>query len=250
MHRFQKFSLSYPSFASLRSYGGRLSVLIFGLFVCATGIVCTYRSGMGLGPWDVFHQGLSYHTPLTFGEASIAVGAALILLGLLIKVRPGVGTLLNMSLIGIFVDLQLHSGWLPDLSGLPFLVRLLIDAIGVFLMGLGTAFYISPRLGAGPRDGLMLRLHILTHVRVAIVRAGIECSALLIGFFLGGTVGIGTLLFAFGVGPSVEIGFWLVKKLQVIVRRVRSGVHEPSVHASVSDHEPRHPASHPVDQPV
>ncbi|MEO8954096.1 MAG: hypothetical protein ABI465_05970 [Ktedonobacteraceae bacterium] len=233
---------------SFLTYLRRLVVLIFGLFLCSVGIVCTYRSAMGLGPWDVLHQGISRHTPLSFGQASIVVGGLLILGGLLIKVRPGIGTVLNMLLIGIFVDAQLRSNWLPDLSASPLAVRLLLDAGGVLLMGIGTAFYITPRLGAGPRDGLMMRLHVLTHVRIAFVRAAIECSALVIGFFLGGTTGLGTLLFAFGVGPAVEIGFWLTKKLAFIVG-------PPPVTAVVldkqtlaSDPVPPHQVSHPVDQ--
>jgi len=197
-------------------YLARLIILICGLFLAATGIVCTYHSDLGLGPWDVLHQGISYHTPLSFGTANIVVGVIIVLLSLLLKVYPGVGTLLNMALIGIFVDWQLHLNWLSDLSELPLLLRLLVDMIGVLLMGLGTALYIAPRMGAGPRDGLMLRLHILTKVRISIVRATLECSVLIIGFLLGGAVGIGTLIFAFGIGPAVEISFHLIKKLRFI----------------------------------
>jgi uncharacterized membrane protein YczE len=93
-----------------------------------------------------------------------------------------------------------------------------VNVLGVVVVGLGTAFYITPRLGAGPRDALMLRLHTLTKVRISIVRATIECAVLLVGFFLGGTVGIGTLIFAFGVGPAVEISFSLLKKLRLAER--------------------------------
>ncbi len=193
-------------------YLGRLLVVTFGLFIFSVGEICTYRSAVGLGPWDVLHKGISLHTPLSFGTATIVVGAALILLSLLLKVFPGVATVLNMSLIGIFVDLQLRSNWLPDLSPHPLLLRLAVDVLGVFLIGLGSAIYIAPHMGAGPRDGLMLRLTKLTKVRIAIVRAALECSALVVGFFLGGTVGIGTLIFAFGVGPCIEIGFWLLNK--------------------------------------
>ncbi len=193
-------------------YLGRLLIVIFGLFIFSVGDICTYRSAVGLGPWDVLHKGISLHTPLSFGTASIVVGAALILLSLLLKVYPGVATILNMSLVGIFVDLQLRSNWLPDLSAQSWVVRLAVDVLGVFLLGLGSAIYIAPHLGAGPRDGLMLRLAKLTRVRIAIVRAALECSALLVGFFLGGTVGIGTLIFAFGIGPCIELGFWLLNK--------------------------------------
>jgi hypothetical protein len=121
-----------------------------------------------------------------------------------------------MVLIGIFVDWQLRLNWLSDLSGLPLLLRLLVDVIGVLLMGLGTALYIAPHMGAGPRDGLMLRLHALTKVRISIVRATLECFVLIIGFLLGWTVGVGTLIFAFGIGPAVEISFSLIKKLRFI----------------------------------
>ena len=207
-----------PTARYLRNYIVRLLICIAGLFLFATGTVFTYRSDIGLGPWDVLHLGISRHTPLTFGEANIVVGAIVILVGLLIRAYPGVATILNMILIGVFVDLQLRWNWLPDFGTAPLLVRLLIDIIGVFITGIGTALYISPRLGAGPRDGLMMRLHTLTKTRIAIVRALIECSALVVGFFLGGTVGIGTLIFAFGVGPCVEIGFYLIKRFLLITR--------------------------------
>jgi uncharacterized membrane protein YczE len=200
------------SFKQSLNYLRRLCVLVWGLFLCSCGTVLTYRSDMGLGPWDVFHKGLSLHLPLSFGQAAIIVGAVIIMLGLFLKVKPGVGTVLNMLLIGFFADWQLNSHWLPDLGAAPLPLRLLVDCAGVFAMGLGTAFYILPSMGAGPRDGLMLRLNVLTKQRVAVVRAAIELSALTIGFLLGGTVGIGTLIFAFGVGPAVEVGFWLTKR--------------------------------------
>ncbi len=230
------------------NYVGRLFILLCGLFVCALGIMTTYRSGMGLGPWDVLHKGVSLHTPLSFGQASIVVGAIVIVVGLLLKVWPGVGTLLNMLLIGIFVDFLLRMNWLSDLSRDSWLLRLPVDALGVFLMGLGTALYISPRLGAGPRDGLMLRLNVLTRVRIAIVRAVIECSACLVGFVLGGTVGIGTILFALGVGPAVEAGFWLIKKLRSLVGLSPAVAHPPHVPELASDLVPLHPELHPVDR--
>ena len=125
---------------------GRLLIVVLGLFIFAVGDVFTYRANVGLGPWDVLHQGISFHTPLSFGTASIAVGAILILLSLLLKVYPGVATLLNMSLIGLFINLQLQMNWLPNLSTLPLLLRLLVDVVGIFLVGLGCAIYIAPHL--------------------------------------------------------------------------------------------------------
>lgn len=213
--------------ATIIPYIRRLIILVCGLFTCSVGIVCTYRSDLGLGPWDVFHQGLSRHTPLSFGVASICTGAFLILAGLFLKVRPGIGTILNMLLIGLFVDFQLHNNWLLLISSQPVLTRLGANLLGVFLVGLGTALYITPGMGAGPRDGLMIRLHMLTRLRIAIVRAAIECSALLVGFLLGGTLGIGTLIFAFGVGPAVEAGFWLVKKVHLASGKPATPTKEP-----------------------
>ena len=217
------------------TYAGRLLTVIVGLFIFAVGDVCTYRANVGLWPWDVLHQGISFHTPLSFGTASIVVGAALIVLSLFLKVYPGVATLLNMSLIGIFINLQLQVNWLPDLSAQPLLLRLFIDIAGVFLIGLGSAIYISPHMGAGPRDGLMLRLNALTKMRIAIVRAVLECSVLLIGFLLGGSVGIGTLIFAFGIGPCIEIGLWLLNRLLASLGLPPVTVQRPSVQKSASD---------------
>lgn len=197
-------------------YPVRLIIVICGLFFYATGIVCMYRSDLGLDPWDVLHQGISRHTFLSFGTATIVVGVCIVLFSLLLKVYPGVGSLLNMVLVGAFADWQLRTNWLPDLSAAPLVLRLLVHIAGVFIIGMGTALYIAPHMGAGPRDGLMLRLHVLTKVRIAIVRVSIECSVLIIGFFLGGTVGIGTLIFALGVGPAVEASFSVVKKLRFI----------------------------------
>ncbi len=128
------------------------------------------------------------------------------------------------------------------------ILRLIVDVIGVFLMGPGTAFYITPRLGAGPRDGLMLRLHVLTGMRISIVRAAIELTALTIGFFLGGPAGLGTLIYAFGVGPSVEIGFWLIKKYFPFLVPSPAVAHQQHAHTSASDLAPLRPTSHPADQ--
>ena len=222
------------------TYSGRLFTVIVGLFIFAVGDVCTYRANVGLGPWDVLHQGISFHTPLSFGTTSIVVGAVLIILSLFLKVYPGIATLLNMSLIGLFINLQLQVNWLPDLSAQSWVLRGFVDVLGVFLIGLGCAIYLAPHMGAGPRDGLMLRLNALTVVRIAIMRAALECSVLLIGFLLGGSIGIGTLIFAFGVGPCIEIGFWLLNKLLASLGLPRATVQRPVAQKPVSDHVPLH----------
>ena len=205
-------------------YLARLGVVIFGLFLFATGTVFIYRSELGLDPWDVLHQGISLHTPLSFGTSSIVIGALIIILGLFLKVYPGVATILNMALIGIFVDLELHYGWLASVSTSSLFLRLIVNIVGVAIVGLGSAFYITPQLGVGPRDGLMMQLHTLTKVRISIVRATIECLVLVLGFIMGGTVGIGTLIFAFGVGFAVEVSFNLTKRL-----RLAEFLHVPAI---------------------
>ncbi len=209
------------------AFSGRLFTVVVGLFIFAVGDVCMYRANVGLGPWDVLHQGISFHTPLSFGTASIVVGAILIVLSLFLKVYPGIATVLNMALIGLFINLQLQMNWLPDLAAQPWPLRLLVDVLGVFLTGLGSAIYIAPHMGAGPRDGLMLRLNALTGVRIAIMRAALECSVLLIGFLLGGSVGIGTLIFAFGIGFCIEISFWLLNRILASLGLPRISVQRP-----------------------
>ena len=190
-------------------YVVRLGVLLAGLCCFALGDVLTFKSRLGLGPWDCFHQGLSLHSPLTIGQASIVTGAAVILLSLLLGVRPGVGTFGNMLFVGLFFD-----AWnflLPDPVQPGLLWQLVIDGAGVLILGLGSGIYIKARLGAGPRDSLMLALTRRSGWRVAVVRGLVELSALTFGFLLGGVVGPGTLIFAFGVGPAVELGFRLLR---------------------------------------
>ena len=200
------------------TYLVRLITLIIGLFICALGIIFTYQANMGLDPWNVLHQGISMHTPLSFGTASIVLGALLILAGFLIKLYPGVGTIINMILIGSFTDLLLRLNWIPDLTHASLVIRLLATLMGIFCVGLGTAIYTRPKMGAGPRDGLMLHLSTLTKKRIAIISLAFQGSALIIGFLLGGNVGIGTLIYALAVGPAVEINLLLVKKVYALAQ--------------------------------
>jgi len=190
-------------------YAGRVALVILGLFVFALGVALNLRSGLGLGPWDVLHQGISRHTPLTFGQASQLAGAVVIGVGLLLRVRPGLSTILNMLLIGFFVDRILGSRLVPSITPYGPVVQLVVDALGVLLVGLGSGLYIRGNLGAGPRDGLMLGLQRVTGQRIAVTRAALEIAVAALGFLLGGTLGLGTLIFALGVGPAVELGFRL-----------------------------------------
>jgi uncharacterized protein len=197
-----------PHIARLR-YGGQLVVLFAGLLLFALGSACTWKAHVGLGPWECFHLGVSLHAPITQGQASILTGAGVIGLSLFLGVRPGVATICNMIFVGLFFD-----AWntiLPDLGGADLVARLALDVSGVLIIGIGSGLYIRARLGAGPRDSLMLALARRSGRRIAIVRAGVELSALVFGFLLGGPVGAGTLIHALGVGPAVEIGFRLFR---------------------------------------
>lgn len=185
----------------------RLAILLVGIACFSLGLVVTLQSRVGLGPWDVFHQGLARRVGISFGSASITVGFVVLLLAWALGAKPGIGSVANMALVGAFVDLYLFLGFVPDFAGLPFPLRLLIDGVGVAIVGFGTALYIKADLGAGPRDGLMLTLARRSRGRVGVIRGALELTALAIGFLLGGTAGIGTLVFALGIGPAVGVAF-------------------------------------------
>jgi uncharacterized membrane protein YczE len=190
--------------------GVRLTVLGFGLVVFAIGIVSIYESGLGLSPWDVLNQGVANHTPLSFGTANIAIALVILVVARRLDVRPQVGTLANALLVGTFVDLFLRIGAVQQLSHEALGVRIGLLVAGILVIGLGTGLYISADMGAGPRDSLMLGITRRVRSRVGVVRTGLEVSATVVGFALGGTVGIGTLAFALGIGPAVELSFALL----------------------------------------
>lgn len=185
----------------------RWTALVVGLALFALGIVMLLESGLGLSPWDVLNQGVSERTPLTFGQANIAIAFAVLVVARLLGARIGPGTVANAVLIGLFVDALLGLERIQGLSdaALGWRIALLVGGIGV--IGLGSGLYIGASLGAGPRDSLMLVLAYRTHVRIGVVRAGLEAAVTVVGFALGGTVGIGTVAFAFGIGPAVELAF-------------------------------------------
>lgn len=185
--------------------------LLAGLWLFAAGVVLGLRSKLGVGPWDVLHDGIRQVTPLSFGVATIAVGLVLLLAGAVAGVRPGPGTLVNMVIIGIFSDAMLASGIGADLDARGLPMRLAAVAVGVGLVALGSALYIGAGLGSGPRDSLMLAIAARTGLRVGVVRALIETTVLVAGVLLGGSAGIGTILFAFGIGPAVEVAFRLLR---------------------------------------
>jgi len=181
--------------------------LLAGLWLFAVGVVLGLQSGLGVAPWDVFHDGIRQATPLSFGAATVLVGVVLVVVGLGFGVRPGPGTLVNMVAIGVFADALLHSGFVQDLDGRSLPVRLAAVLAGVGLVAFGSALYIGAGLGSGPRDSLMLALSAWTRLPVGLVRGLLEVTVLGVGWLLGGVVGVGTVLFAFGIGPAVQLVF-------------------------------------------
>jgi uncharacterized membrane protein YczE len=174
--------------------------------------VLILESKLGLSPWDVLNQGLAKHTPLSFGMANVAVGVTVLFLAWSLGGTPGLGTVANAVLVGTFIQGLTSVGALTSLAQQPLPVRILLLVGGVALIGPASAFYIGADFGAGPRDTLMLVGALRTHVRIAFVRGALELCALIVGFVLGGTFGVGTVLFAVGVGPCVEASFRLLER--------------------------------------
>jgi uncharacterized protein len=179
--------------------------LLLGLLGWGLTIALFIRSQLGLGPWDAFHYGLHVQTGISVGAASIAAGFAILLVTLAMRVRPGVGTLLNMVLIGIFIDLLLPV--VPDPASLP--VAMAYFALAIPLAGISSGMYIGAGFGHGPRDGLMVALTLRTGWSIRRIRTLIELTVLGAGWLMGGTVGAGTLIIALTIGPTVQWGLKL-----------------------------------------
>jgi len=192
-------------------------LLVLGLFLFAAGVVALLESRLGLSPWDVLHQGLQRHSPLSFGEANIVVGAVVLVAAWLLGARIGIGTVANAVLVGTFVQGLTALDAVSGLAGDPLATRLVLVFAGLALMGGGSGFYIGAGLGAGPRDSLMVVGARRTGIRLGVVRATLELGALVAGIALGGTVGLGTVVFAVGIGPAIELSFWLLGRSPLAV---------------------------------
>ena len=190
--------------------------LVTGLFLCSCGIVAFLESRLGLPPWDVLHQGIAKHTPLSFGLANEVVAVVVLFLAWRLGSRPGPGTVANAVLIGLFIVFVQPLGFVHHLATWPLPARAALLAGGLVCFGVGSAFYIGAAFGAGPRDSLMLVGAFRTHVRISLVRAALEGTALVAGFALGGRVGIGTLAFALLIGPAIEGSFWLISRTRLV----------------------------------
>ena len=185
-----------------------LIYLIIGLALFAIGETLLITANQGVSPWTVLAQGISFQSNLSIGITTFIVSIIVLLFWFPLKQKPGLGTILNVILISVIIDLS--TPILPYPKTL--LYQILQSIIAVFVVGLGSAFYLTANLGPGPRDGLMTGLLYLTNQPIVLIRTVIEVSAVIIGFNLGGIVGLGTLLFAFGIGPAVSLGIYFVMK--------------------------------------
>lgn len=186
-----------------------LPILFFGLAIFGVGDALLIQSTIGNSPWSVFAQGLSLRTPLSIGEATGITSIAVLLLWIPLKERPGFGTLANIAVIAVFV--QIGVDHIPKVEmNIP--LQLFYVLIGIGLVGMGSALYITCGLGPGPRDGLMTSIHNKTGIRIARVRLSIEITILIIGALLGGAVGIGTAMFALFIGNSIATNLNIVSK--------------------------------------
>lgn len=184
----------------------RLVQLYAGLVLFAFGEVLILRAALGVIPWDVLHQGLVNHFGLTIGQWSIIVGALVLLMWIPLRERPGLGTVSNVVVIGLFVDVFL--GLMPSPEAM--WLRVVCLLLGILINGVATAAYIGARLGPGPRDGLMTGLVRRTGGSVRVIRTGIEIAVVIVGWLLGGNLGLGTVTFALLIGPVVHVALPLL----------------------------------------
>ncbi len=178
----------------------RVTQLVVGLVLYGFTMALMVRADLGLDPWDVFHQGAAKHVPLSFGQVVIVTGALVLLLWIPLRQVPGLGTVLNVIIIGLAADAGLALVERPE----ELWVRIVLMVGSVIGNGLAAALYIGAHLGPGPRDGLWLALLRRTSLSVRIIRTAIELTVLVVGFVLGGTVGVGTVLYAVLIGPATQ----------------------------------------------
>jgi len=198
----------------------RIAQLLVGLVLYGLAIAMMIRAGIGVAPWDVLSQGLAVQTGLGFGLLTIIIGAVVLLLWIPIRQKPGIGTVLNVLLIGPAADLGLAI--IPAQTEL--WLQLTVFAGGLALLAIATGLYIGARMGPGPRDGLMTGIHARFGVKIWIVRTAIEVVVLSTGWILGGNVGLGTVAFAVLIGPMVNLTIPLLRVPTALPRNAKSAV--------------------------
>ena len=186
-----------------------LIMLVIGLFLFGLGEAIIIGSGSGVSPWTVLAQGISSKTDLSIGVTTFLISIFILIFWVPLKQIPGIGTILNAIIIASAIDLTL--GFIPK----PELIylKILQASFGILIVGIGSGIYLASNLGPGPRDGLMIGLQQKTNTSIPLIRTIIEITAVTVGWFLGGIVGIGTILFVFGIGPCVGVGLTLVEKV-------------------------------------
>jgi uncharacterized membrane protein YczE len=182
--------------------------LCFGLTLFGLGEGLLIVSFAGASPWSVLAQGISLNVNLSIGIITILISIGVLILWVPLNQKPGIGTILNAIIIGLMIDVCIKYVPTPE----NYIYQILLAIVAVITVGLGGGIYLVANLGAGPRDGLMVGLQKKTNFPIAAVRGSLEISVMSIGWYLGGTVGIGTLLFAFGIGPAVALGLFIVGK--------------------------------------
>ncbi len=201
----------------------RLPGLIVGLLLFGIAVALMARAGIGMSPWETFHQGISQRTGMPMGTVSILLGVPILLLWIPLGARPGVGTLLNVVLIGTTTNVVLAV--LPAPDGWP--AQALLFTTGLIAVAIGSGIYLSADLGPGPRDGLFTAVHHRTGWRIAYVRTGIEVTVLAAGWLLGGMIGVGTLVFALTIGHLTEWSLRFFDKEGRVMRRRIAADAEP-----------------------
>ena len=203
-------TLSWSSFDALNLKPRIITLLylVIGLILFGLGETMLIAANVGVSPWTVLAQGISIKTGYSIGISTFIVSIGVLILWIPLKQKPGIGTILNTIIISIILDVSLP--YLPTPES--FFLQALQVFIGVIIVGLGSGFYLISNLGPGSRDGLMTGLQKKTNLPIALIRATIEVSAVVFGFYLGGVVGIGTLVFAFGIGPAVSAGLFFVSR--------------------------------------
>ena len=204
-----KLSWSSKSPRNLKPSFKTLFLLCFGLMIFGFGEGLLIISTIGASPWNVLHQGLTLNLGLSVGTWAFLISLIVLLLWFFLDEKIGMGTILNVVIIAIMIDMTIYFLKAPEL----WINQFLLCVVSVLMVGLGSGIYLIARLGPGPRDGLMTGLQKKTGFSIALIRGTIEITVVSCGWLLGGTIGIGTLLYALGIGPAVAFGLNIVKKI-------------------------------------
>ena len=203
-----KVSWSSEKPTNLKPKTSTLFFLCLGLALFGLGEGLLIVSFTGASPWSVFAQGIALNSNFSIGMITIFVSLGVLIFWVPLKQKPGIGTILNAIIIGLMIDVCIRLVPTPE----NYIYQIFLAVIAVLTVGLGGGIYLAANLGAGPRDGLMVGLQKKTNLPIAIVRGSLEILVMSVGWYLGGTVGVGTLLFAFGIGPAVALSLFLVRK--------------------------------------